>query len=176
MRTHSRGVQVSSSRLHDRQESNFFLPSACKHRSATFLSHRCPRSHSQILTTFQPCFLSVAVTSKSRLALRASFSFHQDARVAGTGACFGLGQPCQKHPSTNTATRSGQKMKSGFPNTFCRRRQPVIRYRRKIAIKRTSVPRFPLPRIAAMTALRFSAVNTSGISHGSAVDGDYLSR
>jgi hypothetical protein len=36
-------------------------------------------------------------------------------------------------------------------------------YRRKIAIKRNSVSRFPLPRIRDMTSERFVFVNTSAI-------------
>jgi len=54
-------------------------------------------------------------------------------------------------------------MKSGFPNTGCPRRQPVIRCWRNNFIKASSVSLLPLPRIRDMTAERFALVKTSAM-------------
>jgi hypothetical protein len=121
------------------------------------------RSHSHTRNTRQPLLRNARVTSRSRALLRLSFAAHQSERVFGKGACFGLGQPCQKQPSTNKATRSWRKTKSGLPNIRAFRRQPMMRCARKSEIIRISVSLFPLPRIADITALRLVGVKTSGI-------------
>ena len=123
-----------------------------------------PSAHSHTRSTVQPARRSVRVTSRSRAALRENFAAQKAARVAGCVAC--RGQPCQKHPSTNTATRSLRKTKSGFPNTRAFRRQPVISCARSSAIIRSSVAAFPLPRMRAITALRFTLVKMSATSRG----------
>jgi len=61
--------------------------------------------------------------------------------LAGSVECFG--QECQKHPSTNKATRCLANKKSGLPNTARPRRQPVIRSRFIKSIRRSSVVLFP---------------------------------
>ncbi len=69
-------------------------------------------SCSQTRTTRHPRARSSRLTRRSRARLPRIF-FRQNAAF-----CFGhvawLGQPCQKHPSTNTASRSLGKTKSGF--------------------------------------------------------------
>jgi hypothetical protein len=64
-------------------------------------------------------------------------------------------------PSTNTTSLAPPKTKSGLPARVLPRRHPVIPCWRKIAISRSSVPRFPFPWIRAMTCERFAAVKTS---------------
>ena len=91
------------------------LPRARSMLRATFAQCLVVRSHSQIRTTRQPCLRRVLVTRRSLARLRSSFDAHQSARFFGRGACFGFGQPCQKQPSTNTATRSRRNTKSGLP-------------------------------------------------------------
>jgi len=103
------------------------------------------RSCSQILNTYQPARRNVRVTTASRARLPESFR-RQNARLYfGFVAC--LGQPCQKHPSTNTASLSFRKTKSGLPNTGWLRRQPVMPCRRHNFASASSVSLFPRPRI-----------------------------
>ena len=123
------------------------------------------RSCSQILMTVQPCARKVRVTSRSRMRFEESFLNQKSAFPLGMGECFGFGQPCQKQPSTKTATRSRRNTRSGLPKIACRRLQPVIPCVRKSAIIRSSVSLLPLPRMRAMTSLRFSGVKTSGIEN-----------
>lgn len=60
------------------------------------------------------------------------------------------GQPCQKHPSTNTAFLLLGKTKSGFPSKGYRRRQPVTCIIRKNAATATSVDLLSDERIFAI--------------------------
>ena len=133
--------------------------SARRRRRATCGHRFAASAHSHTRSTVHPALRSVRTTSRSRVLLRENFAAQYAARVAGCVAC--RGQPCQKHPSTNTATFAARKTKSGFPNTRCCRRQPVIPCARSSAIIRSSVAAFPLPRIAAITALRFALVKMS---------------
>lgn len=64
-------------------------------------------------------------TCRSRAWLRAILSRQNRALVLGLVPC--RGQPCQKQPSTNTATWSRGKMKSG-------RTRPVERTRRRLSV------------------------------------------
>ena len=68
-------------------------------------------SCSQMRSTRQPFFRSVRVTSRSRLWFAANFLRQKAALFQGFVACFG--QPCQKQPSTKTASLSLGKTKSG---------------------------------------------------------------
>lgn len=68
--------------------------------------------------------------------------------MLGSRQC--CGQPCQKHPSTNTAVRLRAKTKSGLPTRGTPRLQPVIRCLLKIRIKASSVERFRRERTCAM--------------------------
>ena len=125
--------------------------------TSAFLRSSC----SHIRITRQPFLRSSRPTSTSRALLRAIFSRQNRARVFGCVACFG--HPCQKHPSTNTHSRSRRKTKSGFPNSFCLLRQPVIPCRRNKPINASSVSRLPLPRTRDMTSERLALVKTSGM-------------
>src|ERR1017187_2738747 len=59
---------------------------------------------SHMRRTRQPVRRMVQFTSRSRAWLRANFFFQNAALPLGLVPC--LGQPCQKQPSTNTASRS----------------------------------------------------------------------
>ena len=82
------------------------------------------------------------------------------------------GQPCQKQPSTNTATRSRRKTKSGLPKTRAWCRQPVMPRSCMSAMRRSSVARLPRERMSAITALRFAFVKTSVIRAFAVARGD----
>jgi len=105
-------------------------------------------SHSQNRITVQPAFLRTRFTIRSRSRLRESFGTQKCWRLLGMRECFG--QPCQKQPSTNTARRILCQTKSGRPNTFWFRRQPLILATRKIEISRNSVRLLPAPRTKDM--------------------------
>lgn len=120
-----------------------------------------PRSCSQIRTTRQPSWRNRRLTRRSRALLAASFLLQKARLFAGRFECFG--QPCQKQPSTNTATRCFWKTKSGFPKTGRRRRQPAMPWRRKSFIKASSVSLLPCPRMRDMTSERLALVKTSGM-------------
>lgn len=72
-------------------------------------------SCSQIRITFQPSLRSVRVTRRSR-SLVASILFFQNLTF-DDGNCLHFAQPCQKQPSTNTATLRPGQAKSGLPAT-----------------------------------------------------------
>jgi hypothetical protein len=61
------------------------------------------------------------------------------------------------------AKRRLRKTKSGFPNTFCFRRHPVILLNRKILASTNSVSWFPCPRIRDITSDRLALVKMSGM-------------
>ena len=89
-------------------------------------SRSCRRAHSQILITFQPVLLSVRETCRSRLWLLRTF-FSQT-RAFRFGVKFLLQLcPCQKQPSTKTASFDRGKTKSGLPNSRELRLQPLTR-------------------------------------------------
>ncbi len=124
--------------------------------------------HSQIRITDQPAFRSSRFTFRSRFWFRVIFASQNSAFCFGRVPC--RGQPCQKHPSTNTATRAARNTKSGL--TFspaarteivqCRR-HPRIPASFISSISLTSVARFPNDRTSAITSLRFAGVKTSDI-------------
>ena len=121
------------------------------------------REHSHTRITRQPRDCNVRVTSRSRILFCANFFAHQSARFLGSGACFGFGQPCQKHPSTKTAIRSRRNTKSGLPNSGSLLRQPRMPVVLKSAIIRSSVSRLPRLLMRDITCDRFSGANTSAI-------------
>lgn len=86
-------------------------------------------AHSRTRRTVQLLFLSSRDTSRSRRILRCIFSLQNSTELEGIR--WQRGQPCQKQPSTNTASLLLKKTKSGFPKTRVRRRQPVIPAPRK---------------------------------------------
>src|SRR5207237_9550499 len=59
---------------------------------------------------------------------RAIWVGQQSARFFGSGACFGLGHPCQKQPSTKRTIFCRGNTKSGLPNNRGCRRQPRMRF------------------------------------------------
>src|SRR5690349_8792843 len=103
------------------------------------------RSCSHIRNTAHPCFRNCFPTARSRATFRLIFSSQNSRFCLGIPRC--LEQPCQKHPSTNTANLEDLKTKSGLPNSTCRRRHPVIPCILNSAISRSSVERFPWDRI-----------------------------
>jgi len=142
--------------------------------------------------TRQPAARKVRFTFRSRAWFAASFLRQNAALFRGFVACNG--QACQKQPSTNTASRSLGKTKSGrtekmrfadcglrdeLDGTRLARRfrvprsafrisrcllQPVMPCRRKSAASASSVSRFPRERIRAITSERFALVKTSAIN------------
>jgi len=118
-------------------------------------------SCSQIRTTRHFFRRSSRFTNRSRALLAESF-FFQNARLL-TGILECLGQPCQKQPSTNTATRKTGKTKSGLPKMDRLRRQPVTRCNRRMWSNANSVSLLPRPRMRDITSERFFLVKTSGI-------------
>jgi hypothetical protein len=121
-------------------------------------------SCSQIRRTFQPSWRRVRVTRRSRVRLAAIFFRQKAALVRGLMKC--RGHPCQKQPSTNTASFRARKTKSGFtvnlalcrpPSVFrplivAPRRHPTIPCARKIAINRSSVSLLPALRMRDIDA------------------------
>jgi hypothetical protein len=101
------------------------------------------------------------VTARSRARFRASFG-SQYAELL-SGFLPWSGQPCQKQPSTKTASRSRWNTKSGLPGNAEFRRHPAIPFFLKIAASFISVFRFPRDRIADMIDERFDLLKTSAI-------------
>jgi len=118
-------------------------------------------SCSQMRSTRQPRCRNVRVTSRSRVLFRASLEAQYAIQVRGIWPC--RGQPCQKHPSTNTATRSRRQTKSGEPSSGTPRRQPVRPYARSKRTNRPSVLVLPVLRTSAMIAERRCGVKTSAM-------------
>ena len=84
------------------------------------------KAHSHIRkTAHHPDARSARETARSRCAFRASFVAQKATRVFGVRPW--RGQPCQKQPSTNTATFCARKTKSGLPGSGVPRRQSVMR-------------------------------------------------
>jgi len=81
------------------------------------------KSCSQILTTRHPCARSARFTFLSLARFPFNFLCQKPRLCRGCVPCFG--QPCQKHPSTKTATRCLRNAKSGLPNKAILRRHPV---------------------------------------------------
>jgi hypothetical protein len=104
-------------------------------------------SHTRM--TVQPSPRSSPVTRLSRLRL-VSILFVQNARFVVGRARAQTGHPCQKQPSTNTATFSARHTKSGRPGSGRCLRHPPKRLARKRSSSRSSVLRFPRPRTACI--------------------------
>jgi len=69
----------------------------------------------QMRSTRQPVCRNTRDTKRSRALFLIIFFRQYDLLLCGDCECFR--QPCQKQPSTNTASRNLGKIKSGFPNT-----------------------------------------------------------
>lgn len=81
----------------------------------------CVSSCSQTRTTVQPASSSWLVVSISRRMLPSTFAAQNSAFVFATVWCSG--QPCQKHPSTYTASRSRGNRMSAVRRTLPRGRR-----------------------------------------------------
>lgn len=95
-------------------------------------------SHSQIRTTCQPASLAAWLFRRSRSRFVDSFCSHRAA--FGPRNCAGecAGHPCQKHPSTNTATRYLGRTKSGVQRGLTGRCTLNLRPRACTALRRPS--------------------------------------
>lgn len=108
---------------------------------------------SQILTTLLSASERLRFTWASRTMFPAIFRFQYER------FCFGIrrhfGQPCQKHPSMNTATDLAGNQKSGVPGTFsgCNF-QPVTPALTRPMRSFTSVDRLPRERTLPIWRLR----------------------
>ena len=118
---------------------------------------------SQSRSTRQPRARSSRVMRRSRARLPAIFASQNARRERGRVACSG--QPCQKQPSTNTASRARGNAKSGRPGSGRCRRQPVIPCSRSKPARRTSVVRLPRERTSAMRALLSTGVRKSTLGN-----------
>ena len=118
------------------------------------------RSCSQILITLMPILERAQLTSFPRATFRAILAF-QYARF-----CLGTRkqslQPCQKQPSTNTATDSVGNQKSGTPMMFRGWSfQPLTPVLTSSIRSLTSVERFPRERTLLICKLRSGFDRTS---------------
>ncbi len=88
-------------------------------RAACSTSVRIP--HSQTRTTVHSSDSATIVLRRSRPLLISIFSLHSEAfgPRKSLGPC--TGQPCQKHPSTKTATRYLGRTKSALQRAATRR-------------------------------------------------------
>lgn len=128
-----------------------FLLKANRIRVSTH-SGRLFRWHSRIRSTLHPSDLSRLPKWLSRLMFRRIFASHHRAFVRGVR----LRQlcPCQKHPSTKTATLSRCQTKSGRPGSCEPLRQPARCSLRSIDMSLNSVDAFRELRILDMIAER----------------------
>jgi hypothetical protein len=124
--------------------------SAARRRFTNRASFRFDSACSQILTTRHPLAFSARFTRRS--LARFPFNFRSQNRRFWRGSVPCRGQPCQKHPSTKTATRRPRNAKSGLPNKSACRRHPQMRCLRKIPASAPSVPVFPKDRIRRPTS------------------------
>jgi len=125
-------------------------PIAC--RILATIRSACFSRHSLIRITFHPSLLSRPFTDRSLLRFPSIFAF-QKARFC-LGSRKQRGHPCQKQPSTKTATFCFRKAKSGRPGMGKCLRQPIIPAFRMSFASLISVFSFPLPRIRDMTSDR----------------------
>jgi hypothetical protein len=114
---------------------------------------------SQIRTTFQPLLRSVFVTSQSRATFLAILRCQYVEFVLGIRHLSGC--PCQKQPSTKTATCCFGKTKSGLPKSGYRRLHPVIPCCRNNSTITPSVERLPFDFTCPMIQERSCFVKVS---------------
>jgi hypothetical protein len=144
-------IQISARRIRRRSVSSFFRVSSC----------------SQMRRTVHLCWRKARATRRSRALLRANLDDQYATRERGVWPW--REQPCQKQPSTNTATRSRRQTKSGEPRRRDSRRHPVIRAARSNRTSRCSVLALPVLRTRLIIAERRLFVKTSAISVASFV-------
>jgi hypothetical protein len=118
-------------------------------------------SCSQILITFHPIARRARPTFRSRSMFRLIFAF-QKARLV-TGRERQRQHPCQKHPSTNIATRRRMKKTSGLPgrSESCPIRQPLMPDRIRSDRNLHSVVFVPRDLLRLITRERVTASNLS---------------
>jgi len=97
-------------------------------------------THSLILRTVHPFRLKAWVTCRSRRLLFSIFFFQNSVFVRGR---YLQRQPCQKQPSTNTASLRPGQAKSGLPGTFQCLRYPRIPAAHRSRARGNSVVVFP---------------------------------
>jgi hypothetical protein len=114
-------------------------------------------SHTRM--TRQPFLRRTRVVVTSRSILREIFCFQYSRLEWGIRQC--LLQPCQKHPSTNIASRHAGKTKSGLPGRRNRRRQPIMRRARRRDTNFRSVDLLPCDLTLAMILDLWTGVNWS---------------
>lgn len=129
-------------------------------RRARPTSHRI--SCSQMRSTLHPRPLSDPSTRLSRCRFRRILAIQKVVFVFGFVPC--RGQPCQKHPSTNTATRERRNAMSGLPGSptplLSRHRIPAWRS----AVRRASSGAVPERRTLAIRRLRSGVVGRAPVS------------
>jgi hypothetical protein len=135
-------------------------------RATVRSAHKRAKAHSHIRKTTQPDARSARETARSRCAFRASFAVQKATRVFGVRPW--RGHPCQKQPSTNTASFAARKTKSGLPGSGASRRQPVMRCSRSNAMSRNSVAWFPRERTRDIRSERSATVSVSATATFSA--------
>lgn len=113
------------------------------------------RTHSQTRRTVHPLRRSCARERRSRILLFCIFSRQALAFVLGLRFRPQL-CPCQKQPSTKTASRCLGQAKSGLPDIGRCLRQPKIELLRSRYASRLSVVVLPLDRIRAISLPRRS--------------------
>ena len=115
---------------------------------------------SQILTKRIPCRISALETYRARRRFAATLAFQYFRFPLGRRRQ--RGHPCQKHPSTKTATRRLGNQKSGCPGMErgCIR-QPLIPDLTRVSLNCFSVERLPVDRTFDIKALRSSFVRVS---------------
>ena len=116
------------------------------------------RACSQIRRTNHQCRRNIVLTFLSLVLFAAIFAAQNAIFVFGM-ARQPFGHPCQKQPSTNTATRCRGKTRSGFPNNLKFLRQPLMRFVRRIVTSLASVEAFPRLRTAIMFRERCSGAD-----------------
>ena len=123
--------------------------------------------HCLILINFHPSLRSRLLTDRSLFRFPPIF-VRQNARF-----CLGrrkhLGHPCQKQPSTKTATFFFRNEKSGRPGIGRCLRQPLIPAFRSSMASLIYVFWFPLSRIRDMTSERFFLTRCRPLNHSLAL-------
>lgn len=85
-------------------------------------------SEPQSLKTDHPVRLNSRSTRRSRLRFRTNLAIQKSVFVAGAAPFLNHVRPCQKSPSTNTASLARRNEKSGLPKilvSFLRKRRPI---------------------------------------------------
>src|SRR5947208_1041258 len=116
------------------------------------------RRHSQIRTTVQPRSRKRRFVRRSRALFVLIFLRHASLFVFGV-MFFPQSCPCQKHPSTKTATLATGHAKSGLPGIRGSLRHPLSLYWRSKHASRPSVVLLPTESTRAMSLPRDRSPN-----------------